>query len=81
MIYFFYIFVTNYLLTATGSEPVFDTTPCDSVARIWCPQIGQEAAWQHVAIVLAKAGMLKNSSVSLYLNGVHIASQKVIAIS
>lgn len=49
----------------------------ESQTRIWCPQLVQEGSWQHISVVFAKSGMLKNSSVALYLNGAHIATQKV----
>lgn len=62
------------------TESSFDKTPSDSVVRIWCPQLSQEGSWQHITVVLAKAGMLKNSSVALYLNGSHVGSHKVCPI-
>lgn len=48
-------------------------------ARIWCPDLLHEGQWHHIAIVLNRA-VLKNSSFSLYLDGQHIHSQKVIVI-
>ena len=49
----------------------------DSTVRIWCPQLIVEESWQHITLVLAKSGMLKNSSVTLYLNGACVATRKV----
>lgn len=46
-------------------------------ARVWCPDLLHEGQWHHIAIVLNRA-VLKNSSFSLYLDGQHIHSQKVI---
>lgn len=48
-------------------------------ARVWCPDLLHEGQWHHIAIVLNRA-VLKNSSFSLYLDGQHIHSQKVITI-
>lgn len=48
-------------------------------ARVWCPDLLHEGQWHHIAIVLNRA-VLKNSSFSLYLDGQHIHSQKVIII-
>lgn len=48
-------------------------------ARVWCPDLLHEGQWHHIAIVLNRA-VLKNSSFSLYLDGQHIHSQKVIHI-
>jgi len=55
----------------------YEPSLSDSTVRFWCPQLGQEGSWQHIALVFQKAGILKNSSVSLYVNGVHVSSQKV----
>ena len=57
----------------SGSENVNS----DSQVRIWCPQLVQEGSWQHISVVFAKSGMLKNSSVALHLNGAHISTHKV----
>lgn len=53
-----------------------DPSLSDSVVRFWCPELIQEGQWHHVVLVLNRA-VLKNSSVSLYVDGQHISTQKV----
>lgn len=47
-------------------------------ARVWCPDLLQEGQWHHLVFVLNRA-VLKNSSVSVYLDGQLIHTQKVTA--
>lgn len=49
----------------------------DSCARIWYPDLVQEGQWHHIVLVLNRA-VLKNSSFSLYMDGQHVHTQKVI---
>lgn len=44
--------------------------------RVWCPELLQEGQWHHLVIVLNRA-VLKNSSVSVYVDGQHHSTQKV----
>lgn len=44
--------------------------------RVWCPELLQEGQWHHLVIVLNRA-VLKNSSVSVYVDGQHHNTQKV----
>lgn len=44
--------------------------------RFWSPELLQEGQWHHVVIVLNRA-VLKNSSVSIYIDGQHMSTQKV----
>lgn len=48
----------------------------DGCIRIWCPELIQESQWHHIVLVLNRA-VLKNSSVSLYIDGQHIKNQRV----
>ncbi|XP_042903173.1 WD repeat and FYVE domain-containing protein 3 isoform X2 [Parasteatoda tepidariorum] len=48
--------------------------------RIWCPELLQEGQWHHLAIILNRA-VLKNSSVSVYVDGQHHSTQKLHYIS
>lgn len=48
--------------------------------RIWSPELLQEGQWHHVVVVLNRA-VLKNSSVSLYVDGQHVNTQKLHYIS
>ena len=45
-------------------------------SRIWFPDLIKEGEWHHVIVVLNRQ-VLKNSSFSLYVNGQHIATQKM----
>lgn len=40
----------------------------DGNARIWCPDLLHEGQWHNLVVVLNRA-VLKNSSLSLYLDG------------
>lgn len=53
-----------------------DELKSDGIAKFICSEIMTEQRWTHVALVWTK-GMLKNSSVVLYINGKQIAVQKV----
>lgn len=51
----------------------------DYTARVWCPDLLQEGHWHHIVLVLNRA-VLKNSALSIYVDGNHIHTQKVILI-
>ncbi len=51
--------------------------PSDTTVRFWCPELSQEGQWHHLVLIFHKAGIIKNSSVSLYIDGVHANTQKV----
>lgn len=40
----------------------------DNSARIWCPDLLHEGQWHNLVVVLNRA-VLKNSTLSLYLDG------------
>ncbi|XP_030377443.1 WD repeat and FYVE domain-containing protein 3 [Scaptodrosophila lebanonensis] len=48
----------------------------DGIARIWCPDLLHEGQWHNLVVVLNRA-VLKNSSLSLYLDGVPMHTQKL----
>ena len=52
----------------------------DHGSRIWFPDLIKEGEWHHLVIVLNRQ-VLKNSSFSLFVNGQHIATQKMQFIS
>ncbi len=52
----------------------------DHGTRIWFPDLIKEGEWHHLLIVLNRQ-VLKNSSFSLFVNGQHIATQKMLFIS
>lgn len=48
----------------------------DWTARVWCPDLLQEGHWHHLVFVLNRA-VLKNSALSIYVDGQHVYTQKV----
>ncbi|XP_036321880.1 WD repeat and FYVE domain-containing protein 3 isoform X2 [Rhagoletis pomonella] len=52
----------------------------DGSARIWCPDLLHEGQWHNLVVVLNRA-VLKNSSLSLYLDGTPMHTQKLHYIS
>uniref|UniRef100_A0A1B0A860 WD repeat and FYVE domain-containing protein 3 n=1 Tax=Glossina pallidipes TaxID=7398 RepID=A0A1B0A860_GLOPL len=52
----------------------------DNNARIWCPDLLHEGQWHNLVVVLNRA-VLKNSSLSLYLDGMPMHTQKLHYIS
>ncbi|XP_071808138.1 WD repeat and FYVE domain-containing protein 3-like isoform X3 [Asterias amurensis] len=59
-------------LSKTDDKPNNDP----SAVRVFCPELAQEGKWHHLGVVFNKA-VLKNSSVSLYVDGTHIHSHKM----
>lgn len=49
----------------------------DWTARVWCPDLLQEGHWHHLVVVLNRA-VLKNSALSIYVDGQQLQTQKVI---
>lgn len=49
----------------------------DAVARFLCPELTREGHWLHVLLVFHRAGIMKNSSASLFINGQHNSTKKV----
>lgn len=72
----FDVFNILYLANADWEPEVIG----DSCARIWYPDLVQEGQWHHIVLVLNRA-VLKNSSFSLYMDGQHVHTQKVIYIN
>ena len=64
-----------YLLGAAD----FDLNPNlnETTVRFWCPEMTQDGQWRHIVLIFHKAGIMKNSSVSLFIDGVHVSTQKV----
>jgi len=49
----------------------------DHTVSFRCPELTHEGQWHHLAAVVHKASIMKNSSVSLFIDGNYIATQKV----
>ena len=52
----------------------------DSGVRVWFPDLIKEGEWHHLIVVLNRQ-VIKNSSFSLYVNGQHISTQRMLYIS
>ncbi|KFM56662.1 WD repeat and FYVE domain-containing protein 3, partial [Stegodyphus mimosarum] len=76
------------LLISTTETPLHQSEGVDwepeereeCCVRVWCPELLQEGQWHHLVIVLNRA-VLKNSSVSIYVDGMHHNTQKLHYIS
>lgn len=74
------------LIVSSNEVPL--SKPCDwqpeytseHGSRIWFPDLIKEGEWHHLVLVLNRQ-VLKNSSFSLFVNGQHIATQKMQFIS
>jgi len=73
------------LIVSTQEHPFQDchndsTSPddlkSDGIAKFICSEMMIEQRWTHISLVWTK-GMLKNSSVTLYINGKQLAMQKL----
>ncbi|XP_056017801.1 WD repeat and FYVE domain-containing protein 3-like isoform X2 [Ostrea edulis] len=58
-------------------EPVLN----DNCVRFWCPELTQEGQWHHLVLIFHRAGIMKNSSVSLYVDAELVNTQKLHYIS
>ncbi|KAM7304285.1 WD repeat and FYVE domain-containing protein 3, partial [Ixodes scapularis] len=63
--------------TGADWEPEVKEEGC---VRYWSPELLQEGQWHHLVVVLNRA-VLKNSSVSIYIDGQHASTQKIPYIS
>ncbi|RWS13484.1 WD repeat and FYVE domain-containing protein 3-like protein [Dinothrombium tinctorium] len=79
------------LLISTQETPIFGdgdllqpsapiSMDSDHNLRIWSPELIQESQWHHIVVVLNRA-LLKNSTCSVYIDGLHVTSQKLHYIS
>ncbi|XP_073985786.1 WD repeat and FYVE domain containing 3 bchs [Rhodnius prolixus] len=75
------------IIVSTQETPLSHTGPdwepdniSDYTARVWCPDLLQEGHWHHIVLVLNRA-VLKNSALSIYVDGNHIHTQKLHYIS
>ena len=48
-----------------------------SIIRVHCPELVHEGQWHHLAIIFHRASMLKNSSLSVVVDDVLVATHKV----
>lgn len=71
-------FVKNSVcIKGNGCELEQDPALTDNTVRFWCPELTQEGQWHHLVLIFHRAGIMKNSSVSLFVDGEHVDTQKV----
>ncbi|XP_069124433.1 WD repeat and FYVE domain-containing protein 3-like isoform X2 [Argopecten irradians] len=67
--------------TVTGVENEPEPVLNDNTVRFWYPELTQEGQWHHLVLIFHRAGIMKNSSVSLFVDGDHVNTQKLHYIS
>lgn len=74
-----YSFIENIFLIdlVTGIENEPDPVLNDNTVRFWFPELTQEGQWHHLVLIFHRAGIMKNSSISLFVDGDHVNTQKV----
>ena len=67
--------------TVTGTEIDEELSLNDNRVRFWYPELTQEGQWHHLVLIFHRAGIMKNSSVSLFVDGDHVNTQKLHYVS
>jgi len=65
------------VVAETGGDGDGQMVVGDHTVRFNCPELSYEGQWHHLAAVIHKASIMKNSSVSLFIDGNYVATQKV----
>ncbi|KAK7508020.1 hypothetical protein BaRGS_00000985, partial [Batillaria attramentaria] len=68
-------------VSGNGCEFEQDPGLSDNTVRFWCPELTQEGQWHHLMLIFHRAGIMKNSSVSLFVDGEHVDTQKLHYVS
>ncbi|CAE1178568.1 WDFY3 [Acanthosepion pharaonis] len=71
---------TSMPTTVTGCDQEEEPLLGDNTVRFWCPDLTQEGQWHHLILIFHRAGIMKNSNVSLFLDSHHVNTQKFIYI-
>ncbi|BFZ02583.1 hypothetical protein BsWGS_05621 [Bradybaena similaris] len=72
----------NYMPNAGNGCEIEQEPPLnDNTVRFWCPEMTQEGQWHHLVLVLHRAGIMKNSNISLFVDGEMATQQKLHYIS
>ncbi|XP_059163899.1 WD repeat and FYVE domain-containing protein 3-like isoform X2 [Physella acuta] len=72
----------NYMPNAGNGCEIEQEPPLnDNTVRFWCPELTQEGQWHHLVLVLHRAGIMKNSNISLFVDGELMSPQKLHYIS
>lgn len=67
--------------TVTGCDQEEEPLLGDNTVRFWCPDLTQEGQWHHLILIFHRAGIMKNSNVSLFLDSHHVNTQKLHYVS
>ncbi len=65
-------FLAFYLILGLDSAYTNDS----SLVRVRCPDLAQEGQWHHLVVVFNKA-VMKHTTLSLFVDGINVHSQKV----
>ncbi|KAK3103345.1 hypothetical protein FSP39_018631 [Pinctada imbricata] len=68
-------------LPNTGQEHEQEPVLNDNCVRFWYPELTQEGQWHHLVLIFHRAGIMKNSNVSLFVDGEHVQTQKLHYVS
>ncbi|XP_064637335.1 WD repeat and FYVE domain-containing protein 3-like isoform X3 [Lineus longissimus] len=69
------------MMLTQAAEQFQDPNLSENTVRFWCHELTQEGQWHHLGLIFHRAGIMKNSSISVYIDGEHIATQKLHYIS
>lgn len=72
-----FLHLHHLIVSGNGCEFEQDPGLSDNTVRFWCPELTQEGQWHHLMLIFHRAGIMKNSSVSLFVDGDHMETQKV----
>ena len=64
--------------TVSQTEDYHEPKLSDNLVKFWHQDLDEEGQWHHLVLIFHKAGIMKNSSVSLFLDGEHVNTQKVL---
>ena len=63
--------------TVSQTEDYQEPKLSDNHVKFWHQDLDEEGQWHHLVLIFHRAGIMKNSSVSLFLDGEHVNTQKV----
>ena len=69
--------ITLALILVSQTEDYQEAKLSDNLVKFWHQDLDEEGQWHHLVLIFHRAGIMKNSSVSLFLDGEHINTQKV----
>lgn len=67
----------HYIFPVSQTEDYQEAKLSDNLVKFWHQDLDEEGQWHHLVLIFHRAGIMKNSSVSLFLDGEHVNTQKV----